>query len=167
MPKRITIPAILIVIAAIIGFSLYTGALDGSTAESREEILNQKYVGSHIVTEEKIDGFVISGITTDVGEYGIAVFEPDGSKKYELQTAYLKNGVKTVIGKADINGTTYDLFWCNNPAAERAEITYTAGGKKEIIALDAKGNKILYHKAPDGNYTVNAVFYDIDGNVSK
>ena len=164
MPKRMTIPAVLVVIAAIIGFSMYTGALDGSTSESREEILNQAIIGAHIVTEEEIDGYVVCGITTDSGEYGLAVFEPDDGG-FNLQTHFLRSADRGVIGSAEIDGRSYDLFWRNRYDLERAEITYTSGGGRDVKTLDATENRILCSESPSGNYTVSVRFYDVEGNV--
>lgn len=166
MPKRITIPSILIVIAAIIGFSLYTGEFDGATAQSREEILNRKYVGARIVSEEQIDNLIVSGITTDSGECGLAVFETKGNEKYELQAVYLKSGGDVIEGKAKSSVAAYDLFWLNRLDFERAELTYKSGGETEVAVLDVDG-QIAWHKAPAESYTLTAVFYDADGGAHR
>lgn len=162
MPKRITIPSILILIAAFIGFSWYTGALDGSTGESREEILNQRLVGARIECETEVEGYIVSGVTTDTGQRGFAVFEPSDGGGYKLMGDFAPAGGKTAVGKAALNGRGYDLFWPSSPDAAKAEITYASGGKKDVKTLEANGG-ILCCPAPQGTYTVSAVFYTADG----
>ncbi len=162
MPKSYTIPAIIVVIAAIIGFSVYQGELNGSTAESRGDILNQKYVGAHIVTEAEIDGWIVSGITIDSGEHGLAVFEPKGGG-YKLKECFLSGEGTAASGKTDIKNTAYDLFWYNRTDLKKAELTYSVGGTREVRTFSAEDNEIIFSEAPKGSYTVNAVYFDLDG----
>ena len=57
---------------------------DGSTMESREEILKDIPKGTNwkISTERLLDGYLITGIGSDNGKAGIAVFEPRANGKY-------------------------------------------------------------------------------------
>ncbi len=164
MPKRYTITAIVVLIAAFIGFYVYQGTMDGSDRESRSQLLSQKVVGGHIVTEAKIDKYVISGITTDAGENGMAVFKPKGGGKYDLEKNYLTRG-KLVIYNVKIDQKSYDLFWYTGNEAVSAEVSYTVNGKKQTQTFDAAGSPIIYSETPAGSTWVEAVYYDEAGNV--
>ncbi len=166
MPKRYTITAIVVLIAAFIGFYVYQGTMDGSDMESRSQLLSQKVVGGHIVTEAKIDKYVISGITTDTGENGFAVFKPKGNGKYNLEKHYLTSG-KPVTYSVSIDQKPYDLFWYSGSEAVSAEISYIVNGKTQTQTFDAAGSPIIYSETPAGSSGVQAVYYDEAGNVCK
>jgi hypothetical protein len=160
------VAAILILSFVFISFFFQQSKLDGSTLESRELRLNQSdNNGIHIASEIQIDEHIISGIVDANNKYGLAIFAPEDNNKYRLQTRFLRDNGQIITGHTIINEIDYDLFWYNQADLDYAKITYTVQGKKlEPIKLDAGENKILYHKAPSNNYSVEVTYYDTHGN---
>lgn len=155
----------LILSVAFISFFFQQCKLDGSTLESRELQLNQSDNGIHIASEIKIDEHIVSGIIDANNKYGLAIFEPEDNDKYKLQTRSLRDNSEIIIEHTIVNETDYDLFWYNQADLDYAKVTYTVQGKKlEPIKLDVRENKILYHKAPSNDYSVDVSFYDSKGN---
>ncbi len=121
MPKRYTIPAAAVMIAAIIAWTVYLNGENGATAENRTDILAQKGIYATIVTELELDGRIVSGLAGDFGEYGLAVFEPDGGKKYTLGNVSMSEPDKPVTlyieetsskdGGADPGKRLSELCW--------------------------------------------------------
>ncbi len=167
--KYVFVTAIILILSVVfISFFYQQSKLDGSTLESRELRLNQSDDGIHIASEIKIDEYIISGIIDANNQYGLAIFEPGDNDKYKLQTRSLEDNSEIVTEHTIINGTDYDLFWYNQADLDYAEITYAVQGKKlEPIKLDAGENKILYYRAPGDDYSVEVIFYDIQGNQYK
>ena len=84
---------------------------DGSTMESREEMLKDIPKGTNwkISTERLLDGDLITGIVSDNGKAGIAVFEPRANGKYKLRTSYHRNQEEIIIGGLLIEEDWNDL----------------------------------------------------------
>jgi len=165
--KRYIWAVALIIILGIVFFELYLqqNKLDGSTIVSRELILNQSQNGIHIVSEIKIDDYIVSGIIGSNNNDGLVVFASQANGKYKFQTKVLREKGSTIIEHTFINSVGYDLFWRNQVDLDYAEIIYTVQGNAlEPIKLDAKDNKILYCEAPSNDYSVEVVYYDIQGN---
>lgn len=155
-------------IALLLIFFSMQRKLDGSTVESREMILNNLSnidSNTHISCEIKIDDYIISGYISSNNKRGLAIFEPQGNKKYRFQTNYSREKDELVYGNAIIGEKFYDLFWANKADLDYAEITYIFSNKsEETLKIDATDNKIIYHEAPSNDYTVEYVFVDVNGN---
>ncbi len=164
MPKRYTISGIAVMIAAIIAWTWYMGTVDGSSVESRRELLSQKVVGAHVAAEFKGEGYIISGFTSDAGENGLAVFTHKGGGKYKLGDIFTEEKDSPVKASAKIDGENYDLFWLNSVDAASAQVTYSYGGKKDILDFDFKESSIICNPSPKGSYSVNVIWYDAKGN---
>lgn len=167
MPKRYTISGIAVMIAAIIAWTWYMGTVDGSSAESRREILSQKVVGAHIVAELNGEDYIICGFTSDAGENGLAVFTHKGGGKYKLGDIFSVKKGSPVEASAKIGGANYDLFWLNSDMAASAQVTYSYEGKKDILDFDFKESSIICNPSPKGSYSVNAIWLDAEGNRCK
>lgn len=168
--KKYITPLITIaVIGLLICYFINQSKLNGSTLESRELRLKEiSNLGesTNIDQEITIDGYIISGYTTDNNRYGLAVFVPAGNGKYDFQTNI--NGQKDELIFLDytINTKLYTLVWANKADLDYAEITYTTEGKTgETIRLDAKNNKIIYTEAPSNDFSVKYRFIDENGKI--
>ena len=99
--KKILYLVIGILFIVMIGLPIlkYCFRPDGSTMESREEMLKDIPKGTNwkISTERLLDGYLITGIVSDNGKAGIAVFEPRGNGKYKMQTSYHRNQDEIII----------------------------------------------------------------------
>lgn len=140
---------------------------NGATLESRKVCVKEKYEGIRITEEIRIDDYIVSGIVDTNGDYGFAVFEPKGTEKYILQSTCLAEQGHVAIGQLRTGEKAYNLFWSDQTDLDRAEIIYTDQSGNEMmepIILDAEENNILYHEAPDSDYTVTVVYYDHNGN---
>lgn len=141
---------------------------DGSTLESREELLQERSKGKLwlISVEQKIDNYIISGIYSGYDESGLAVFEPKGNGKYKLQTRVFRDNDRIITTSSYIGGQWYDIVWFNGAKTDYAEITYTLDGvKQEPIIHNSKGMEIFIHPAPTNDeYGINVVYYDSEGN---
>ena len=140
---------------------------DGSTMESREKILKDIPKGTNweISTERLLDGYLITGIVSDNGKSGIAVFEPRGKGEYKLQTFYHREMDDVIITGTMIDDAWYDLVWFNGAQTERAEVTYTVtneASQSTVYLLD--NDTIICSLAPFKDYTLHVTYYDIEGN---
>lgn len=118
-----------------------------------------------IATEITIDGYLISGYSSENGKYGLAIFEPKEDETYEFSGNYSVESDQVLFGNTTINGKQYDLFWANQADLEYAEITYSNSGEPaEPLKLDATGNQIVYNEAPSNDYSVAYAFVDMNGN---
>jgi hypothetical protein len=165
--KRYILAVAIIIILSVVFVELYLqqSKVDGSTVESRELILNRSENGVHIVSEIQIDDDIISGIIGSNNKYGLAVFKSQANGKYKFQTRVLRESGRTIIEHTFVNNVAYDLFWRNQVDLDYAEIIYTVQGNElEPIKLDARDNQILYCEAPSNDYSVEVVYYDIQGN---
>lgn len=163
---------VIIVIAfvvALVGFNVirYLNLPDGTTLESRKEMVAQLPQGKgwNISVETTVSDFIISGIYSQNEKSGIAVFAPDGEKRYKLQSRTLKDQDRVVIAGAIIDNTWYDIVWFNGAQTAYAEITYTYDGKtREPIRHSSANMEIFVYPAPSDEYTLQAVYYDEAGN---
>ncbi len=162
----IIIAVLVIIIVGIAAFS-YFGKPDGSTLESREEMLAAFPKGKDwkISIEQKLGDFIISGIYSRDGMSGIAVFEPTGNGKYKLCSREWRDSDDIVISGILIDKIWYDIVWFNGAKTDYAEITYTVDGKEqEAIRHNAKGMEIFINPAPAKDYNLHVVYYDDVGN---
>lgn len=169
MKKKSFLIVVAIVLIAIVGIGTvqYFGEPDGSTLESREELLRgmPKGVVWKIAIEKNMNDHIISGIYSKGNLSGIAVFEPVGSDKYKLQTRVIREQDEIIITGSFIGGKWYDLVWFNGAQTDYAEIIYTIDGhEQELIKHDAKGMDVFVNPAPEKDYSINVVYYDNMGN---
>ena len=159
---------VVIMLVMCIGSISYYIQPDGSTLESREELLQERSKGKLwlISVEQKIDNYIISGIYSGYDESGLAVFEPKGNGKYKLQTRVFRDNDRIITTSSYIGGQWYDIVWFNGAKTDYAEITYTLDGvKQEPIIHNSKGMEIFIHPAPTNDeYGINVVYYDSEGN---
>jgi len=155
---------IIVVGGPILGYCMRP---DGSTMESREKMLNDLPKGTNwtIATERLLDGYLITGIVSDNGKAGIAVFEPRGNGKYKLQTSYHRNQDDIIIGGVMIEEEWYDLIWFNGVQTERAEVTYTVTNEASQSTVYLSDNDtIICSPTPFKEYTLHVTYYDSEGN---
>lgn len=159
---------VVIMVVMCIGSISYYIQPDGSTLESREELLQERSKGKLwlISVEQKIDNYIISGIYSGYDESGLAVFEPKGNGKYKLQTRVFRDNDRIITTSSYIGGQWYDIVWFNGAKTDYAEITYTLDGvKQEPIIHNSKGMEIFIHPAPTNDeYGIDVVYYDSEGN---
>ena len=159
---------VVIMVVMCIGSISYYIQPDGSTLESREELLQERSKGKLwlISVEQKIDNYIISGIYSGYDESGLAVFEPKGNGKYKLQTRVFRDNDRIITTSSYIGGQWYDIVWFNGAKTDFAEITYTLDGvKQEPIIHNSKCMEIFIHPAPTNDeYGINVVYYDSEGN---
>lgn len=140
---------------------------DGSTMESREAMLKDLPKGTNwtIATERLLDGYLITGIVSDNGKAGIAVFEPRGNGKYKLQTSYCRDEDDIIIGGTVIGDVWYDLVWFNGAKTESTEITYTVPNEmSQSTVYSVDNSTIICSPAPAKDYTMYVAYYDSEGN---
>ena len=168
MRKYIIVFAIILAVMVFIGAFHYFDRPDGSTLESREELLQERSKGKLwlISVEQKIDNYIISGIYSGYDESGLAVFEPKGNGKYKLQTRVFRDNDRIITTSSYIAGQWYDIVWFNGAKTDYAEVTYTLDGvKQDPIIHNSKGMEIFIHPTPTNNeYGINVVYYDSEGN---
>ena len=158
---------VVIMVVMCIGSISYYIQPDGSTLESREELLQERSKRKLwlISVEQKTDNYIISGIYSGYDESGLAVFEPKGNGKYKLQTRVFRDNDRIITTSSYIGGQWYDIVWFNGAKTDYAEITYIYDGKKqEPIIHNAKGMEIFINPAPAKDYSINVVYYDDAGN---
>ena len=175
--KKIFLPVIFVLIAAIF---ILSQKIPCSTTAQREERLREidrLKNGATIITETEIEGYIVSGYITDDMRYqGIAKFKPDGKGNYEFSSNVNRDygdlvmaslTVQDMEKEASYNSVkNYDVFWANREDVEKIELTYTPeGGEREVVTLDATGNKIVYYPCDYKSYSVEYKFYDKDGNI--
>ena len=159
---------VVIMVVMCIGAISYYIQPDGSTFESREELLQERSKGKLwlISVEQKIDNYIISGIYSGYDESGLAVFEPKGNGKYKLQTRVFRDNDRIITTSSYIGGQWYDIVWFNGAKTDYAEITYTLDGvKQEPIIHNSKEMEIFIHPAPTNDeYGIDVAYYDSEGN---
>lgn len=167
MKKSIIVCAVLLAFIVGIGVVQYFNRPDGSTLESREEIVAEFPRGKEwkISVEQKFDDYIISGIYSRDGMSGIAIFEPKDNGKYKLYSREWRDQDEIVITGATFNGVWHDIIWFNGAKTDYAEITYTHDGKvQEPIIHNSKGMEIFINPAPAKDYSIDVVYYDSEGN---
>ena len=106
---------IFIVIAAIMAvFYNFTLSPQGTTTESREEILNTTIsTGTNwtIATETEIEGHIISAAYSTDNKVSLAIFKPAENGGYEFQTSTNRNADEIIISNVVFNQNTYYLVW--------------------------------------------------------
>ena len=140
---------------------------DGSTMESREKMLKDIPKGTNwtIATERLLDDYLITGIVSDNGKAGIAVFEPRGNGKYKLQTSCHRDMDDIIISGTMVGDAWYDLIWFNGTQTERAEVTYTVTNEASQSTVYLSDNDtIICSLAPFKEYTLHVTYYDSEGN---
>lgn len=168
--KRRTIFLIIAIISltfVCFAFYKYQAIPDGSTVESREELLKNTPQGTEwsIAVEQTIDDYIISGVYSTNGKSGIAVFEPIGNGKYKMFSREWRNNDEIIISGAIINNVWYDLIWYNGAATSYAEIKYTiAGDSSHVINHNSESMAIFCNPAPAKDYSLDVVYYDEAGN---
>ena len=175
--KKIFLPVILVVIAAIFVLLQKNPCSTTSQREERLKEIDRLRDGVTIITEAEIDGYIVSGYITDDMHYqGLAIFKPDGKGNYNFSTNVNRDygdlvmaslTVQDIEKEASYNSVkNYDVFWANRENLEKAELTYTPeGSKSEVVTLDATDNKIVCYPCDYKSYSVEYKFYDKDGNV--
>ena len=140
---------------------------DGSTLESREQLLENLPRGFDwkIASETELSRHIVSGIYSRDNKSGIAIFMPNGDKKYRLLARQWRDTDDIIISNFVVDNIWYDIIWFNGAKTDYAEITYTYGGKKqEPIIHNSKGMEIFINPAPSNDYALDVVYYDSEGN---
>ncbi len=168
--KKYIIPTVVgtIFIVLLASFFLMRIRPDGSTLKSRELQLSElsKLDGDvYISNEIEIDGYIVSGYSSSINKYGLAIYEPQGYGKYKFQTSITRENDELIFMNTIIKQKSYNLFWANKADLDYAEITYTPSGMVgETVKLDAKNNVIIYTEAPVKDFSVKYCFVDKNGN---
>ena len=142
---------------------------DGSTRESREELLNaslEKGEGWSIVQEKELEDRIISAASSSDGRSTIAVFEPEPGGGYRFSTSTNRYKEEIVIGGTVVDGTWYDLIWFGGAQTEYAEVRYTVGGeRRDPLRYDTAGMEIIAVANPEQEYTIEVSYVDGKGNI--
>ena len=85
----------------------YFGKPDGSTVQSREELLENIPKGTDwkIAKETEFQNYIISGMYSSDGKSGIAVFEPLDNGKYKMSSREWREDDEIIISGYIIDGT--------------------------------------------------------------
>lgn len=144
---------------------------DGSTVERRALLLDKAIALSSgkqwkIATETKIDDCIISGAYRTDGKASLAIFKPLGNGRYhQFMTSRNRDLDSIIVDSFTVNGTSYDLVWFNGAQTEYAEITYTINGQQtKPMRYNTENMNIICIENNATDYTIQAVFYDKDGN---
>ena len=163
--KNLLIIIGVVVLFVSIGFFSFSNLKkeDGSTIESRENILKEQDSFMHITSEIELDNYLIGAITSN-NKIGISIFESENNGKYRF--------LMQLLTTEDVVFHTfkeYDLFWCNKEDLDYAMVTYTVEGiVQEPIKIDVKDYKVSYLKSPQAkSYSYKVEYYDKNGNVIK
>lgn len=164
MKKKAIITALVAVVCVVIvGFIIHSSAPTCTTLEEREDRLNEIKSGLVIAKETEVDGHIISAAYSH-NTICLAIFRPEG-KGYEFMTSAYRDTDDIIILSAPINGVHYDFCWFNGTNIQNAQVTYTdESGKKSPFIYDVEDNQIVCSKSPDGDYTIEVFYTDIDGN---
>lgn len=167
--KKKSIILLVLIALCVLGVGLYRffQIPDGSTVESREEMLKGIPQGTqwNIAQDQALDNYLLSCIYSD-SKSGIAVFESNGNEKYKLVSREWRDADDIVISGFIIGNQWYDLIWFNGASTSYAEVIYTIDGvKAEPTIFDASDMKIICSKAPAKDYSLEVKYYDNDGNV--
>ncbi len=160
----------LLVIFIVVGiFKYYFNVPDGSTIVSREEMMKDLPKGNNWTTaiEKSFEDCIISGIYSDKGKSGIAVFSSKKNGKYKLVSREWRENDQIIISSAFVNGDWYDIIWFNGAQTEYAEITYNISGKEQKLIHNSQNMEIFVNPSPDTDYSINVVYYDKEGNIYK
>ena len=140
---------------------------DGYTLESREQLLENLPRGFDwkIASEAELKKHIVSGIYSRDNKSGIAIFTPNGDKKYRLLARQWRDTDDIIISNFVVDNIWYDIIWFNGAKTDYAEITYTYdGNKQEQIIHNSKDMKIFINHSPSSDYALNVVYYDNEGN---
>lgn len=163
---KVYVIALAIALITVIGMS-FVPRPDGITVESREEMLEDlpRGLGWKISTETRVGNNIISGIYSRDNKSGIAVFVPNGDKRYRLLARQWCDSDDIIISNFVIDNEWYDIVWFNGAKTDYAEITYTYDGKmQEPIIHNSKDMEIFVNPAPSNDYSLKVVYYDEYGN---
>lgn len=139
----------------------------GITVSEREELLQDFPKGEDwkIVREETVENYIISGAVSRDGLEGLAVFKPSGKNGYRLSSRAWNQQGEVLITGAMIHETWYELIWFYGAETEYAEIVYTLENQeKKEMRHSSEHGEIFCAPAPDGSFSVHAVYYDSEGN---
>ena len=158
-----------ILIILFLAYSAWTyfSKPDGSTVQSREELLENIPKGTDwkIAKETEFKNYIISGMYSSDGKSGIAVFEPLDNGKYKMSSREWRENDEIIISGYIIDGIWYDLVWFNGAQTEYAEIIYTIDGEvQEPVVCDTRDMNILVNESPAKDYSMSVVYYDENGN---
>ncbi len=165
--NRIGIGYIIILSIFFITVISFNGKPDGSTLESREQLLESLPRGFKwkIASETELGNHIVSGIYSRDNKSGIALFMPNGDKEYRLLARQWRDTDDIIISNFVVDNVWYDIVWFNGAQTEYAEITYTYDGKKhEPIIHNSKEMEIFINPAPSSDYALSVVYYDNEGN---
>lgn len=167
--KQIIIISSIVVLLAV-GLILIFSKNNCSSIKKRESRLKGLNGSNWQISQEvMIEDTIVSAIYSENLD-GIAVFLPDGGKKYKYQSsAYIEKG--NIVDWKLLNGEDiYHIFWLNKPNLNHAEIIFTVDGiQREPIFIRADSLKPIYIKAPEHkeSYSFEIVYYDSKGKEYK
>ena len=142
--------------------------LKGDTLADREKILNESLSagrGWTISREKELDGFLISAASSQDGKACLAFFEPAGKGGYTLSASVSQDQGEVLVTGLQTGESWYDLIWFQGADTEYAEIRYTIAGEEQApVRYDTSDMEILCIKNPEKEYTLQAVYFDADGN---
>ena len=143
---------------------------NGASVESRELLLDEGIVtgGDHwtIAKEEKIGKYIVSGAYSTGGESTIAIFEPTrmGCYRFVISTDRKKDEI--ITDSLSLGDTRRDLVWFCGAKTDHAVIRYIwPDGTEETKRFDTTGMDIIQIENNEKEYTLEAKYYDADGNV--
>ena len=153
------------------GVAFYDAQPDGTTTESREDILNHLdvYEGMtwRIRTEIPLGDKMICSIYSEQ-KNGIAVFEKQENGRYNWQgCSYMQRGSDYPLWDSVItDGEVYNLFMLNRDEAATMKVVYTehGSGEQKTYQFDVTETDLVYTPVIFNSCQVDYNYYDADGN---
>ena len=108
---------------------------------------------------------MISAASGQDGKACLAIFEPAGKGRYTLSASVSQDQGEILVTGLQTGESWYDLVWFQGADTEYAEIRYTIAGEKQApVRYDTSDMEIFCIENPEKEYTLQAVYFDADGN---
>ena len=168
--KKAVITIIIFICAFFMLFAVTSvvGGEDGKTTQSREELISQLPKGKDwkIYSETYIGDYIAAGAYSSDGQSQIVVFKPYGNGKYKVSTRTIRDSSEIIVSQHIIDDKFYDIVWFNGAQTSYARLTYSQEGKDDtIVEFETEDMPVIYNQSPSGDYNLEVIYYDDDGNI--
>lgn len=158
------------VAACVVGLVLrsFTVTPDGTTAEGREQILNEALeegTGWQIAEEWEQGAALIAGAYSADGMAALAVFQMQEDGDYQFQSSVQGGQDQVLVDRARIGDAWYDLAYFAGAATDYAVLTYTVDGKQVYVQFSTDERAIVCNESPSAEYGLQVSYYSQDGNI--
>lgn len=136
------------------------------TLNQREKLINQIKPGAKILSETKIENFIISGFELSNNDYGLAVFAQD-KNSYKFQSCIYSKSEEYVNLPLNIGNKSYLIIWSNNPNISQVSVNFIDENGIELnyIELTLSQYEIAVYNTPYNNFSFEVIFYDNLGKI--